>query len=172
MIAAVRRDARLLIAASVAVVVLAAGSTVALAAATGQFDTRRTVCGAAPTLPGAVIEVSLSDMASMMRAGQRGWRTWRAGMMRIVATPASAPPGTVSLRVTNAGVMRHELLVLPLPATAAPGQRAVGDDGTVDETGSRGEASRDCAAGSGDGITPGAAGWITLTLPAGRYELL
>ena len=65
MTAAVRRDARLLIAASVAVIALAAGSTVALAAATG-LDTRRpvrsTVCGAAPTLPGAVIDVSLSDM--------------------------------------------------------------------------------------------------------------
>jgi uncharacterized cupredoxin-like copper-binding protein len=180
MIAAVRRDARLLIAACVAVVVLAAGSTVALAAATGQFDTRRpartvrsSACGAAPALPGAVIEVSLSDMASMMRpSGQRGWRTWHAGMMRVAATPASAPAGTVSLRVTNVGVMRHELLVLPLPATAVPGQRAVGDDGTADEAVSLGEASRDCAAGSGDGITPGATGWITLTLPPGRYELL
>ena len=77
MTAAVRRDARLLIAASVAIVVLAAGSTVALAAATGQFDTRQpvrsTLCGAAPTLPGAVIDVSLSDM---MRSGQSGWRSW------------------------------------------------------------------------------------------------
>jgi hypothetical protein len=174
MIAAVRRDAPLLIAASVAVVVLAAGS--ALAAATGQFDTRRpvqsTLCGAAPTLPGAVIDVSLSDMPSMMRSGQPGWRTWHTGMMRVLATPASTPHGRVSLRVTNLGAIRHELLVLPLPATAVPGQRAVGDDGTVDETGSRGEASRDCAAGSGDGITPGATGWVTLSLPPGRYELL
>jgi uncharacterized cupredoxin-like copper-binding protein len=174
--AAVRRDARLLIGASVAVVVLAAVSTGAFAAATGQFDTRRpvrsTLCGAAPTLPGAVVDVSLSDMPNMMRAGQPGWRTWHAGMMRVAATPASAPHGTVSLRVTNVGVMRHELLVLPLPAPAVPGQRAVGEDGTVDETGSLGEASRDCGAGSGDGITPGATGWITLTLPPGRYELL
>jgi hypothetical protein len=156
--------------------VLAAGSTVALAAATGQFDTRRpvrsTLCGAAPTLPGAVIDVSLSDMSSMMRSGQPGWRIWHTGMMRLLATPTSAPHGTVSLRVTNLGVIGHELLVLPLPATAVPGRRAVGDDGTIDETGSRGEAFRDCAAGSGDGITPGATGWITLSLPPGRYELL
>ena len=93
-------------------------------------------------------------------------------MMRVLATPASAPRGAVSLRVTNVGVIRHELLVLPLLATGVPGRRAVGDDGTIDETRSRGEASRDCAAGSGDGITPGATGWITLSLPPGRYELL
>jgi hypothetical protein len=74
--AAVRRDARLLIGASVAVVVLAAVSTVAFAAATGQFDTRRpvrsTVCGAAPTLPGAVVDVSLSDMPNIMLSASGG----------------------------------------------------------------------------------------------------
>ena len=176
MTAARRRNDRLLIGASVAVLLLATASTLAVAAATGQFDPHRSTvlpaaCGP-PTLPGAVIDVRLSDMPTMMRAGQPGWRTWRAGMMRVLATPASAPHGVVSLRVTNGGVIRHELVVLPLPATAVAGERAVADDGTVDETGSRGEASRDCGEGSGDGITPGAAGWTTLTLPAGRYELL
>jgi uncharacterized cupredoxin-like copper-binding protein len=45
-------------------------------------------------------------------------------------------------------------------------------DGKVDETGSLGEASADCAAGTGDGIPAGAVGWVTLTLPPGTYEIV
>ena len=40
------------------------------------------------------------------------------------------------------------------------------------EAGSLGEASRTCAAGGGDGIAPGASSWVTVTLPAGRYEIV
>jgi len=63
-------------------------------------------------------------------------------------------------------------VILPLPGGAAAGQRVPGADGTVEETGSLGEASNSCAAGTGEGITSGAVGWTTLTLPAGRYELV
>ena len=45
-------------------------------------------------------------------------------------------------------------------------------DGRVDETGSVGEGSRSCDAGAGDGLAAGSAGWTTLQLPAGRYELV
>jgi hypothetical protein len=38
--------------------------------------------------------------------------------------------------------------------------------------GSLGEASANCAAGTGDGISAGAAGWGTLTMPPGHYELV
>ena len=72
----------------------------------------------------------------------------------------------------NLGWRTHELVVLPLQGGASAGQRVPGTDGKVDETGSLGEASRSCAAGSGDGIASGAVGWTTLTLPRGRYELV
>jgi Sulfocyanin (SoxE) domain len=174
---------RVALLASAATVVLAAMSTVALAAVSGAFGGARLVAvsnrtGCAPSsLPGAVLDVGLIDMgASMMRGGammggQGDWRTWYPGMMRVVVSRTSVPHGTVSLRVTNLGVMRHELLVLPLAAGQQPGTRPVGSDGKVDETGSLGEASRSCAARAGEGIDPATAGWVTLTLPAGRYEL-
>jgi len=53
-----------------------------------------------------------------------------------------------------------------------PGRLGAGPDGKVAETGSVGEASKSCAGGPGQGITSGAAGWTTVTLPAGRYDLV
>ena len=70
------------------------------------------------------------------------------------------------------GWRTHELVVLPLPAGSAAGQRVPGPDGKVDETGSLGEASANCAAGAGDGVPAGAVSWLTLTLPPGHYELV
>ena len=43
-------------------------------------------------------------------------------------------------------------------------------DAKIDESGSLGEASNTCADGAWQGILPGAPGWITVTLPPGRYE--
>src|SRR5689334_19111833 len=86
-----------------AVVVLAALSTVAVAAATGAFTEHRVVSAAdrctAPTLPGAVVSVRLVDMRAMMGRtpmmgghgplmSQRDWRSFRPGMMRLLADPA------------------------------------------------------------------------------------
>ena len=34
------------------------------------------------------------------------------------------------------------------------------------------EVSASCGADAGEGITSGSAGWTTLTLPPGRYELV
>jgi len=78
----------------------------------------------------------------------------------------------VSLVATNMGWRTHELVVMPLPDGATAGQRVPGPDGKVDETGSLGEASKACGAGTGEGITSGTVGWTTLTLAPGRYELL
>ncbi len=101
------------------------------------------------------------------------------GMMRILINPATVPPGQVSFRVTNAGALNHELVVLPLAkGQYPPGQRAIGPDGKVDEAGSLGEASRSCGADKGDdnatntGIASGASGWTTVNLTPGRYELI
>ena len=160
------------------VVILAAASTLAVAAISGAFRHRHaatvTTC-TAPALPGTVVDVSLIDMdgmGGMMRGGQSGWRRWHPGMMRVIASTQNALAGTVSLRVTNHGVITHELVVLPLAAGQSIGTRRVGHDGKVDETGSLGEVSKTCAAGTDDGLSPGSTGWATLTIPAGRYELV
>jgi uncharacterized cupredoxin-like copper-binding protein/uncharacterized membrane protein len=118
----------------------------------------------APSLAGRTVGVTLTDMrgAGMMDGGR---------MMGLVADPSTVAPGQVSFLVRNAGVMVHEMVVLPLPPGGA-GSRTVGADGTVNEDGSLGEASATCAAGSGEGIAPGSIGWVTLDLPAGRYELV
>ncbi len=115
-----------------------------------------------PTLPGQTVDIVLSDMGGMMSG---------AGMMNVAASPSSVPAGDVSFRVWNAGMMVHELVVLPLPPAGA-GTRAVGTDGRVSEEGSLGEASRTCGERAGDGIAPGATSWVTLHLDPGRYELI
>ena len=94
------------------------------------------------------------------------------GMMRLIANPTSVPAGQVSLRVANNGMLAHEVVVMPLGPGQNPGQRPVGNNWEVDETGSLGEAAQTCGAGEGDGIAPGAMGWTTLTLAPGRYELI
>jgi len=158
------------------VLALAAGSTLAMAGLGGglRLPGSRGGCGI-PVLDGAVVDVTLTDMGPMS-AGRGGGPGLMMGepwaSMRVLASPASVQSGTVSLRVVNAGMLRHELLVLPLPLGQAVGTRTVGADGQVDETAALGEASRDCAPGAGDGIHAGAAGWVTLRLAAGRYELV
>src|SRR6266700_2744538 len=88
------------------------------------------------------------------------------------ATRLTFPAGTVSLVAENMGWRTHELEILPLAAGEQAGQRVPGPDGTVDETGSLGEASTSCGAGAGQGIRAGTVSWITLTLAPGRYELI
>ncbi|WP_235453795.1 hypothetical protein [Streptomyces olivochromogenes] len=151
-------------------------ATTAFFAATGTFratapaswTVQGTRCGA-PTPTGSVVHVTVEDMGRMMggRPGLHGM-----GMMRLVATPATAPAGKVTLRVVNAGTLPHEVVVLPLSAGRIAGERAVGASGRTSETGSLGEASRTCGAGKGDGILPRTTGWTTVTLRPGRYELL
>lgn len=157
------------------VLALAAGSTIAMAGLAGGFRMPGPRGGCAiPALDGAAVDVTLTDMGPM--SAGRSWGTGSMmgeprASMRVLASPATVEAGTVSLRVVNAGMLRHELLVLPLPAGQAVGTRPIGADGQVDETAALGEASRDCAPGAGDGIHAGLAGWVTLRLAAGRYEL-
>jgi uncharacterized cupredoxin-like copper-binding protein len=173
--------------AGAAVLTLAAASTVAIAAASDAFHSQphraaapSRTCAAA-TLPGATVTVQLVDVRALMRRGsmmggggmmgQGDWRQFRPGMMRVTTSSTSVTHGTVSLIVTNTGYLTHELVVLPLPAGQPAGARRPGTDGTVPETGSLGEVSATCAGGAGDGIAAGSTGWVTLTLPVGRYEL-
>lgn len=146
-----------------------------------------------PALAGSVVDVSLIDMGGtmgpggMMGGGMMGhdqngqWPHMGAmgatGMMRLAAAPSTVPAGPVSLRVSNTGTLSHEVVVLPLAQGQSVGQRPVGSDGKVDEAGSLGEVARTCGADAGEesadpGIAPGAAGWTTLNLEPGRYELL
>lgn len=119
---------------------------------------------AAPTLPGATVEVQATDAGDSMM-GQTPMRA------TLLATPVSVPSGKVSFVVDNNGALVHELVILPLPADG-PGTRPPGSDGKIDESKSLGEASRSCGAGTGDGIAPGSTAWTTVTLKPGRYELV
>ena len=152
-----------------------------------------------PALPGAVVDVTTSDMGGMMGPGMNGgpmmgpgmmgpgmnggpmigpqgaWPNspgMGMGMMRLTINPSSVPAGQVSLRVANNGWLPHEVIVMPLGPGQNPGQRFIGNDWKVDEAGSLGEAAQTCGAGEGDGIAPGTMSWTTLTLTPGRYELL
>lgn len=183
---ALPRPRRTFVLGALTVALLAAASTVTIAAASGAFTNHQAMAASrcsAPALPGSVVSVRLVDMRSMMGGGsmmgrrgplmgQRDWRSFRPGMMRVLASPSAVPHGTVSVRVTNAGFLTHELVVLPLPVGQRVGARIPGADGTVSERGSFGEASASCAAGAGEGIAPHSAGWVTLRLPPGRYELV
>lgn len=126
---------------------------------------------AAPKLPGTVVNVSLTNMGGPMMGGQ-GNAMMGGGAMGLTADHASAPHGTVSFLVTNAGSIAHEMVILPLPSSQALGARPIGSDAKIIETGSLGEASKSGGAGAGDGIAPGASGWVTVTLAPGQYELV
>lgn len=137
-----------------------------------RYRSTSSTCGA-PSLPGQTVDVTLTDMGrgAGMMGGTGTGNGYGPGMMSVLANPSTVSAGQVSFLVWNGGVMVHELVVLPLPSGGA-GSRTVGADGTVNEDGSLGEASATCAEGTGEGIAPGSIGWVTLDLPAGRYELV
>jgi uncharacterized cupredoxin-like copper-binding protein len=129
----------------------------------------RLTCSAPNSLPGHTVNVTLADMGMTQMMG--GTAPLGAHMM-LRANPTTVPAGQVSLVASNMGWRTHELVILPLAAGAAAGQRVPGQDGKIDETASLGEASSSCAAGTGEGITAGTVGWTTLTLVPGHYELV
>jgi uncharacterized cupredoxin-like copper-binding protein len=92
--------------------------------------------------------------------------------MMLRSSPSRVAAGPVTFVALNKGWRTHELVVLPLSVGAVAGQRVPGRDGKIAETCSLGEASTPCGAGAGSGIPAGSASWVTVTLPAGRYELI
>ena len=140
-----------------------------MGAAPHGYHLSRLTCPAPSPLPGTTVYVMVGDMGvDHMMSGV----TPLGQHMMLHAVPAQVPTGQISFVVGNRGWRTHELVVLPLAPDQAVGDRVPGADGKVDETGSLGEASASCAAGSGDGIKAGTVGWVTLNLPVGRYELV
>ena len=126
-------------------------------------------CAAPNSLPGTAIRVTLADAGTMRMMGG----TAPKGLhMMLRAAPASVRSGRITVIASNVGWRTHELVILPLSAGAVAGQRKADADGKVSEAGSLGEASSSCSAGAGAGISAGAVGWTTVTLPAGHYELV
>lgn len=121
------------------------------------------VCAPIKKLTGQTINVSVFDMSMMMGNATR---------MGLAASPSNISSGKVNIVVTNMGMKTHELVVLPLTNGQSVGNRVVGADGRIDESGSLGEVSNNCGSGSGEGILSGSRGWTTLTLAPGRYEFV
>ena len=135
----------------------------------GSMMTGRLSCTAPAPLPGKKVSVALADMGMMA-----SW-TDPAPLgipMRLRTSTTSVPAGQGSFVAQNLGRRTHELVIIPLAAGQSPGIRTPASDGKVPEVGSLGEASNPCGAGSGDGLTAGTTGWVTLTLAPGRYELV
>ena len=135
----------------------------------GMLGPRSGSDSSVPDLPGTVVHAVVGDMGGPMMRGNGGRS---AASMFLRLDRSTVPHGTVSFVVTNTGMRNHELVVLPLDGDQRAGTRVVGPDRRIDESGSLGEVA-DAGGGHGDsGIAPGATGWVTLDLPAGRYELV
>ena len=126
---------------AVAIVLLAAASTLAIGAARHGFHSsnggyRNSIQAACtvPNLPGAVVNVSVTNMGGPMTGGPGMGGGVRGGMMRLTTDSTTVPHGTVSFAVTNLGSINHELVILPLPHNQIVGTRPLRDDSTIDET--------------------------------------
>ncbi len=126
-------------------------------------------CAAPQGLPGARVDVTLGDigMSQMM-----GGTAPRGARMALIARPASVRAGQVSFVVANRGWRTHELVVLPWPREPPPASLSLTPPArlTRQETWERPRAP--ALTGSGEGIESGSVGWVTITLPSGRYELV
>ena len=151
-----------------AVGLLTLGSVASVAFLQSNFDGGQRLalarCGPAHDV-GTVVHVTLSDAGGAMMGGGSPM------MVSLSVSPNTLSAGTVTFIATNVGSLNHELLVLPASADGV-GTRAVGSDGKIDESSSRGEASTSCGSGPGRGISPGTTSWVTLHIKPGNYELL
>ncbi len=165
-----------------AVTALVASAAVAVGAVNGGAipDASGFLSGsarAAPSLPGTVVNVSLTDMGGSMMGRRsammgQGSAMMSGGSMRLNAGQSTVAHGTVSFLVTNGGSITHEMVILPLPNSQGVGTRPIGGDAKIDEASSLGEASNSNGKGAGKGIVPGASSWMTVNLAPGHYELV
>ena len=133
------------------------------------YHMSRLTCSAPTSLPGSTVHVIVGDMGmtSMM-----GGVAPLGGHMMLRAFPASVPTGQVSFVVGNMGgeptrwSCSRWHRVRPLGSgPQAPTARSTRPAASV-------KPQPHVPRGPGDGIKPGSVGWVTLTLPAGRYELV
>lgn len=134
-----------------------------------RYYSSQLTCSVPENLPGQIINVELGDMGMTRMMGGVAPRN---SQMRLVANPTTFSAGKVTIVVSNLGWRTHELVVLPLGQGTTAGNRIPNAEGEINETGSLGEASNNCAEGSGEGIDSGGISWVTLTLAVGRYEFL
>jgi uncharacterized cupredoxin-like copper-binding protein len=139
-------------------------STAGAGASAGRGSTPKAGAGA-----GTVVNVSVKDSGGPMG---EGGGPLHGGAMSLKADRTTVPHGTVSFRVTNAGAVHHEMVILPLGNSKAVGARPFGGDARVDEAGSLGEVSRSDGGKNDSGIVPGTSGHVTLSLKPGQYELV
>lgn len=151
------------------------GSAVAFAAMTGSGPGRGrtgTTAGCSTVASsGTVVTFTARDMG--MGGGMMGGSADGAlGPMGFMPRAASVSAGQVTVVLRNAGTRPHELLVMPLAAGRSAGQRSVGSDDRIGETGKVGEAQPVCPTDTGvDGTVPGGVAQVTLTLAPGSYEV-
>jgi len=126
-------------------------------------------CKTPTNLKGSIVSVVLTDMG--MRR-MMGGNAPMGAHMRLVASPSTTSVGVTSIIVKNLGWRTHELVIMPLSGNQNSGERVSGVDGKVSESGSLGEASKNCGTGVGSGIRSGSASWTTVSLKPGRYELI
>lgn len=158
-----------------ATLILAGLSFVAVVVAGGELTARGPgsqsgACAAPHRFSGTTVNLTLTNMGGPMMGGNHG--SMSGGAMRLQADKSTVQHGTVSFLATNEGSVTHELVILPLPEPQIVGTRLIGGDGKIDEAGSLGEASNTCGEGAGEGILPGASGWVSVKLTPGRYELV
>ncbi|MCI4660177.1 plastocyanin/azurin family copper-binding protein [Cryobacterium zhongshanensis] len=158
---------------------LSVGAVSAMNGGTPDFGTAGGSSCTTPQLAGTVVNVSLRNMGGSMMGGNNGMMggNTRNGMMprgamNLSLDRSSVSSGAVSFVATNSGSISHELVILPLADSQVAGSRSISGGNKVDETASLGEASATCNAGEGTGIAPGSAGWVTLDLAPGRYEVI
>ena len=137
----------------------------------GRWGTAAASCSSVPTT-GTVVTFTARDMG--MGGGMMGGTFGGSyGPMTFVPRAATVPAGQVTVVLQNGGTRPHELLVMPLAAGQSVGQRSVGSDDRISETGKIGEVSPACPPNTTiDGTVPGGVSVVTLPLQAGTYEIV
>jgi uncharacterized cupredoxin-like copper-binding protein len=93
----------------------------------------------------------------------RGQGGYSDSAMHVRTDKLTVPHGAVTFRVTNAGVIEHEMLILPLGDSQTIGSRPFGADARIDEAGKLSDASHS---------EPKVVRTLTVTLKPGQYELV
>jgi len=106
------------------------------------------------------VNVSLTDSGGPKGQGNGAYS---ASAMQVRTDQGTVPRGPVTFKVTNGGVVEHEMLILPLADSQMIGARPFGPGAKIDEAGKLTNAAHS---------EPKVVRTVTLTLAPGRYELV